>query len=386
MQAHPSGCSGCPLDKIGKGFTDVEGSGRNGLLILGEASGESEAVHSLPFRPYAQAGAILERGLMSLAIDRKDCVVTNIIRCQPVNNVLVGAPYEIPAITACSGYLNNVVQEFSPRVILCLGNTPLRAVTGLFGEKRTVTHLRGYVLWSSRFQLPVVATYHPAFLARGKKNLLGVFYQDIYKALSIARGDVVAGVDYYINPRSAYQRDYKIWDHNVWPPSFEELGILPSDTISFDIETDYSEAVDEDDLRVEGTRITQFQYSTGKGNARVFEWADGPTKDLIRKIMATPNKKISWNGWRFDEPILNDNGIHIAGEHHDLMNMYHHWNPDIPANLQYAASLFNFPFPWKDLAGEDLSFYGACDVDALHWIYEPLVNVMKGEGIYGSDN
>lgn len=386
MQKHPAQCSGCPLDRIGKGFTEPEGTGKNGLLILGEAAGEQEAIYSLPFRPFAQAGAILERGLMALAIDRKDCAITNIVRCQPPGNVLVGAPYEIPAITACSGYLNDVVAKFSPRCILALGNTPLRATTGLFGEKRTISHLRGYVIWSSRFQLPVVATYHPAFLARGKKNLLGVFYQDIYKALSIARGDVVAGVDYYTQPRIDYKRDYQIWDHNVWPPSFEDLGIKPDDVIAFDIETDYSATTDEAELRAVGTNITQFQYSTGRGMARVFEWNSGSVKDIVAKIMATPNKKISWNGWRFDEPILRDNGVHIAGEHHDLMNMYHHWNPDIPANLQYAASLFGFPFPWKHLAGEDLSFYGACDVDVLHWIYEPLKNVMKGEGIYGGND
>ena len=103
----------------------------------------------------------------------------------------------------------------------------------------------------------------------------------------------------------------------------------------------------------------------------------------VSNFMSLPNPKLSWNGWRFDQPILEAYGCKIREPHLDLMCAYHHWNPDLPAGLRFAASLAGYPFPGKHLPGEDLAFYGACDVDSLHWLYSMLIPLMEKDGILG---
>src|ERR1700744_2852497 len=97
----PASCSGCPLALHGSDFTQPEGTGALGVMLVGEASGENEARDQLPFRPYARAGQILERTLRRLGLSRQQFPLTNVVRCRPRNNWLEGAPYEAEAIAHC---------------------------------------------------------------------------------------------------------------------------------------------------------------------------------------------------------------------------------------------------------------------------------------------
>jgi hypothetical protein len=91
-----------------------------------------------------------------------------------------------------------------------------------------------------------------------------------------------------------------------------------------------------------------------------------------------PNVKCGHNIWLFDNKVLravsDREGIDLAprGTLHDTLQMFHHWQPDLPAHLQFAASFANFPFPWKHLAGTELELYGCVDVDATLRLYEML--------------
>lgn len=385
MNPKPRTCAPCPLNSISRGFTYPEGGNKIKLLILGEASGENEANDGLPFRPYAQAGSILERALLGMKLSRDDVVITNILRCQPPGNILEGAEYKSAAIGHCRQYLDKVIKDSKPNAILALGGIALEALTGLVGKKRNISSLRGYVLWADRYNLPIIATYHPAFISRGKKNLLGIVYSDMLKAIKLAKGELVHGQDYYLNPIRDYPNQYNL------SPSRGDIAELhtwftdrPGNAIGFDIETEESaELAGEDDIETFTTRITQVQVSKAKGHALVMTNDYKGFMQDVQSYLDLPNVKLSWNGWRFDQIVLSANGVRITEPHYDVMTMFHHWNPDIPAGLQYAAGLFGFPFPWKHLAGESLAFYGACDVDALHWIYEPLVGIMRKEGVLG---
>jgi hypothetical protein len=72
-----------------------------------------------------------------------------------------------------------------------------------------------------------------------------------------------------------------------------------------------------------------------------------------------------------------------SGTLHDTLQMFHHWQPDLPAHLQFAASFANFPFPWKHLAGTELELYGCVDVDATLRLYEMLASTMQRDGVWG---
>ena len=64
--------------------------------------------------------------------------------------------------------------------------------------------------------------------------------------------------------------------------------------------------------------------------------------------------------------------------------MFHHWQPDLPAHLQFAAQFVQFPFPWKHLAATDLEFYGCVDVDATLRLYTFLRAALEKDGLWDS--
>ena len=91
MRSKPSSCEGCPIASHGTDFTQIEGTGSLGVLIVGEASGEMEARDGLPLRPYAPAGSLLERTFKRMGLSRAQFSLTNCLRCRPRNNWLAGA-------------------------------------------------------------------------------------------------------------------------------------------------------------------------------------------------------------------------------------------------------------------------------------------------------
>src|SRR6185369_14508726 len=134
--------AGCPCYSHGTDFSQPEGKGSLGVLVVAEASGESEAREGLPLRPYAPAGSLFERAIRRLSFSREQFTLTNILRCHPRNNLLDDMPWEMGAIAQCRPHLSEVVEKTKPRVILTLGNIPLREMTGHIGASRTVSHMR----------------------------------------------------------------------------------------------------------------------------------------------------------------------------------------------------------------------------------------------------
>ena len=63
----------------------------------------------------------------------------------------------------------------------------------------------------------------------------------------------------------------------------------------------------------------------------------------------------------------------------DAMVMFGTYWSDLPKNLQAAAQMCGFPFPWKALGETDLEWYGCADVDATLCVYEAMVKVLEGE-------
>jgi len=133
--------------------------------------------------------------------------------------------------------------------------------------------------------------------------------------------------------------------------------------------------------------IISIQFSPRKGEGWFFPHSEGDVpwvrdnRDFIKvakAIMALPNVKFGHNVWWFDNPILEENDYKIDGTVHDTMAMFHHWQPDLEKGLQKAASLFDFPFPWKHKFGTE--WYGCVDVDAPWYLIEGLLPLMKARG------
>lgn len=400
-RAKPSTCTGCQCQPHGTDFSRVEGTGVSGLLVLAEASGEMEARDQLPLRPYAPAGSVFERALRRMGVDRQQLSVSNMLRCRPRNNFLENAPYEFSVLNHCRPNLDAVIADRSPRAILAMGGVATRELTGLAGNALGVSHLNGYVLPAEKYgNVPIIPCFHPAFLRRGKAAYQGIFARTIHRALQIAKGkdnEYLWGVD----PTNEESHG-KTLDFTIHPSLDVAQGFADSilaghgRVVCYDIETFESASLDEDARDgFADTQLRLIQFSVlgeeGTGSKCIaLPWKDG-YKEIAQRILLSDNPKVGWNNWLFDDKVLRAAGeregldLRPRGQNHDGLAMYHHWQPDLPAHLQFAAQFVRYPFPWKHLAGTDLEFYGCCDVDATLRLYTFLEASLRKEGLWGDD-
>ena len=75
-----------------------------------------------------------------------------------------------------TGWMQEII-SLKPELVICLGNTPLWAGTDSVGVRK----MRGYPMWSERWECKVLCTYHPAGVMR-QYTLLPVVVADLSKA------------------------------------------------------------------------------------------------------------------------------------------------------------------------------------------------------------
>lgn len=367
----PKECVGCPLYTLGSGFMDPEGLGLNGVLIVGEAAGEAEARDSLPFRPYAQAGSILERCINKAGFRREEFALWNMLGCRPPGNKLEGQSYEASSINHCRTHFKRVLNHYKPKVILALGNVPCKWLTGMAGAKRTISLLRGFT-YDSEWGIPIVPSLHPAFIARGKAAYIPVLIRDLRYAVQIAAEGVPSD-------EKVYAEHPTVDDVRAYLSFLRSHPELP---IGYDIETDYSlREPDESDVRSNGRNIVQIQFSHEPHQAIVLPWV-GEYIGLAAEILALPNEKWHWNGFSFDNVILEEHNVKVSGPNHDLMWCWNHLQPDLPRGLQFVSSFYAPELrAWKHLSDSQPQLYGGIDVDALSRIGKRIFTDLDRAGI-----
>lgn len=135
------------------------------LMFVGEAPGADEDAAGEPF--VGKAGRLLTKIIQAMGFERSDVFIANVLKCRP--NLPVGStgnrrptPHEM---ATCLPYLREQIALVQPRAIVALGAV---AMEGLFGKARPIGSLRGR--WHDLDGLPVMATYHPAYLLRNQAN------------------------------------------------------------------------------------------------------------------------------------------------------------------------------------------------------------------------
>jgi len=134
---------------FGVGNTDAD------WMIIGEAPGAEEDRRGEPF--VGRAGKLLDEMLRAVGLDRSTAFIANILKCRPPNN-RDPKPEES---AACRGYLQRQVELVAPRIILAVGRI---AAQLLLDTDVPVGRLRGKV--HRLGEIPLVVTYHPAYLLR----------------------------------------------------------------------------------------------------------------------------------------------------------------------------------------------------------------------------
>jgi uracil-DNA glycosylase family 4 len=157
LQQAVAGCTRCALHEsrtqtvFGTGDRDAE------WFIVGEAPGADEDRQGEPF--VGRAGQLLNEMLFAAGFSREQVYIANILKCRPPGN-RNPLPQEV---SCCIGYLQQQLALVRPRLILAVGGI---AANSLLQADASVGELRGKVHHFGAEQLPVVVTYHPAYLLR----------------------------------------------------------------------------------------------------------------------------------------------------------------------------------------------------------------------------
>lgn len=161
MREQVVACEACGLCKGRRNAVFGHGGQPTRWLVVGEAPGEQEDRQGQPF--VGRSGQLLDAMLSAVSMSReRDVFITNVIKCRPPGN-RNPKPEEI---AACSPYLMRQIALLKPQRILVLGRF---AAQTLLGTDATIGSLRGRIhqlKTEDGQQIPVVVSYHPAYLLR----------------------------------------------------------------------------------------------------------------------------------------------------------------------------------------------------------------------------
>ncbi len=142
---------------FGVGNIDAE------LMFVGEAPGADEDSQGEPF--VGKAGQLLTRIIQTMGFSRETVYIANILKCRPdTPGQSAGNRKPTPAeMATCIPYLHEQIDLIKPKVLVALGGT---AVEGLLGKTVGIMKLRGN--WQTYRDIPLMPTYHPAYLLRNQ--------------------------------------------------------------------------------------------------------------------------------------------------------------------------------------------------------------------------
>ena len=132
-------------------------------LFIGEGPGAEEDRRGEPF--VGRAGKLLDSMLAALGLSRGDggVYIANIVKCRPPEN-RDPRPEERDA---CLPYLRRQIELLRPAVIVVLGRVAAQA---LLQTETPMAKLRGREAVLPGSEIPLVATYHPAYLLRAPRE------------------------------------------------------------------------------------------------------------------------------------------------------------------------------------------------------------------------
>ena len=149
----------CDLKKNASNVVFSDGNPKSKIMIIGEAPGFNEDQEGLPF--VGRAGALLDKMLAAIDLNRKNVYISNIINYRPPENIR-------PSEEETKRYLPFItkhIEIISPKILVLLGST---AMNELIGNEVVISKARGKWIEKKfgQCKTSVIVTFHPAFLMR----------------------------------------------------------------------------------------------------------------------------------------------------------------------------------------------------------------------------
>ena len=174
-------CRRCTLSQNRRNIVFGVGSETADLLVVGEAPGYHEDQQGEPF--VGPAGQMLDKMLENvIGLQRSQVYIANVVKCRPPKNRNPN-PEEV---SSCRVFLEAQFEAIQPKLVLVLGTVALKT---LFDTQEGIKRCRGK--WKEWRGVPVMPTFHPAYLLRNAEDKRLTFHD--LKALR-ARYDSLSGI------------------------------------------------------------------------------------------------------------------------------------------------------------------------------------------------
>lgn len=162
-QRHAASCPHCTVATAHTHLVFGEGDPEAELFFVGEAPGETEDRLGRPF--VGAAGQKLDEMIRAMGFERAQVYIANVLKSRPPEN---RTPLQ-HEIDGCGPFLLEQLLTVRPKVIVTLGGPATKLLLGI---ETGITRARGvWHAWtppagSDCEPIPVMPTYHPAYLLR----------------------------------------------------------------------------------------------------------------------------------------------------------------------------------------------------------------------------
>ena len=157
LRARVAACTRCALCATRTQTVFGVGSQSAQWLIVGEAPGAEEDRQGEPF--VGRAGQLLKSMLRAMGLTREQVYIANVLKCRPPGNRDPAAS----EVVECLPYLEQQIALLKPKIMLAVGRI---AAQNLLRTEVTLGRLRQQVHYFGVSKVPLVVTYHPAYLLR----------------------------------------------------------------------------------------------------------------------------------------------------------------------------------------------------------------------------
>lgn len=162
-------CTACELHKTRTQTVFGVGNRQTNCLFVGEAPGADEDAQGEPF--VGRAGRLLNEMLRAIQLSREQIFIVNILKCRPPNN----REPSHNEMACCTPFLRRQIQLIQPKLIVALGRI---AAQYLLATNTAISQLRGKRFEYADTGIPLIPTFHPAYLLRGPQQKK-VAWQDL---------------------------------------------------------------------------------------------------------------------------------------------------------------------------------------------------------------
>jgi len=179
LETQVAACVACDLHATRTNTVFGSDNQKADWMLIGESPGTEEEQQGQPFM--GQSGQLLTAMIEAMGLKREQVYITNTLKCRPPEN---RDPDE-NEMMACEAFLRRQIELVQPKMILVLGRV---AAQSILNTDKRMKDLHGKVFEYKKTGIPVIATYHPAYLLRTPTDKR-IAWQDLKTAMRIVIGE-----------------------------------------------------------------------------------------------------------------------------------------------------------------------------------------------------